>query len=391
MLSLGLDAAGMAAYMRTIGDHHQVRTIVRTLDLAHNPLQELSERFNGGQVDLDCTRDVWTSATLSLYDPAQDSGLVGPDQYTFWAAAKTLVRVFMGVRAPGGDWVDVPAITGIITRAEQNGEYIDIELQDKSELIRRAVHPSRTWSKGTLIVDVVRDVLTMCGESPKYIDLGAATRRISTDATLAAEQDAWKFAYDLANWLGYDGWTTLYYDARGVARVRALSGLNVHVFGEDVDGPGKGMLLAPPEWNLDALNDDFATRVVVTGKTPSGGKAPVGVANAPASYPLAPDNFRRNGVALAWTKHITDDNVTSAADATATAKAALDVSLRYDRMDVSVQSLPLPHLEPWDRIRVQDGATALEALLRKASTPLSGMAAATYGICRDISRERLLK
>lgn len=393
MLSLGLDADGMAAYLSTVGGHHQVRTIVRTLALDHQPTSDLSPRFIDGQVDLDCTADTWTSAALTLYDPARETGLVGADEYTFWTSAKTLVRAFIGVRAPGEDsqWVDVPVITGIITASRQKSEAVEIELQDKSALIRRAVHASRTWPKGTLIVDVVRDVLLMCGEDAAYINLGSAPVRTPTEVVLAGEDDAWKFIYNLGYWLGYNGWTVPYYDARGIARVRPLSGVNTHVFGADVQGPGRGLLLEHPKWDLDALSDDFATRVVVTGKAPdSGGAAPVGVASAPATYPLSPDSFRRGGVPLAWTKYIEDNAVTSAAAAQAAARAALESSLRQDRMAVSVQAMPLPHLEPWDRIRVQDGGTALEALLQKASTPLSGMGAATYGANRSISREGLL-
>lgn len=393
MLSLGLDAAGMATYLRTIGSHHQVRTVVRTLTLDHQPVSDFSSRFVDGQVDLDCTADTWTSATVTLSDPARETGLVGSDEYTFWTSAKTLMRVFIGVRSQidGGVWVDVPAITGIITAARQKGDVVEVELQDKSTLIRRAVHPSRAWPKGTRIVDVVRDVLVMCGEDMAYINLADAPVRTSTEAVLAGEDDAWQFVVDLGYHLGFNGWTVPYYDARGIARVRQLSGVNAHVFGADVVGPGRGLMLEKPSWDLDTLSDDFATRVVVTGKAPDGGgAAPVGVASAPASYPLSPDSFRRNGVPLAWTRYVDDNAVTSAAAAAEAAKTVLNTSLRFDRMDVSVSSLPLPHLEPWDRIRVQDGRTALEALLQKASTPLSGMGAATYGANRSITREGLL-
>ena len=96
--------------------------------------------------------------------------------------------------------------------------------------------------------------------------------------------------------------------------------------------------------------------------------------------------MRWHGVPLAWTRRITDDKVTDAASAARAAQAALDAALKYDKLTVQVQALPLPHLEPWDRIRVQDGAMATEVLLSKASVPLSGLSAATYGGNRVITR-----
>ena len=145
MLSLGLDADGMAAYLRAVGGHHRVRTLVRTLTINHDPYRDFSDRFIGGQVDHDTTADVWTSGSVTLYDPARETGLAGASVDAISTAPGQLMRVFVGVLPPGAGpdgWVDVPVITASMVRGEQKGDTVEVELQSKSTLVS-----TRDWSR----------------------------------------------------------------------------------------------------------------------------------------------------------------------------------------------------------------------------------------------------
>src|SRR5690606_32884732 len=158
------------------------------------------------------------------------------------------------------------------------------------------------------------------------------------------------------------------YDARGILRMRRLPERPVWGF-EDGD---KGMITQKPRVSFDAT--DAKNTVLVKGRKPKGAnERESGWATLPQNNPLSrqqlgrgPDNL--GGVLL---EVVENDNLKTNLECKKRAVKILNQRARLS-VNVELDSLVVPHLEPGDLVAVDSGDIQEEFVLRNFSIPIGG-------------------
>lgn len=108
---------------------------------------------------------------------------------------------------------------------------------------------------------------------------------------------------------------------------------------------------------------------------------------APRSNPMSPWKLGREGAPLYLVEQIERTHARTKKDAEQAAREALEAML-MEGVDVSFDALPIPHLEPLDRVRVATDTTSLTFVLKAFSLPLLHSGSMSVGANKRVTPAR---
>lgn len=375
MIKLGLRHAELRALHRLLAEQHSVHVRLQVLSLDHDYVGDISKRLLGGQVNIDADADITRTLELDLFDPYNNLHLDSdsPDDGALYL--DRMIRVIYVVTSPyKGDSYDIPIFCGPIRKLDRNQNVIHLEAHGKESLSLANMWRGHTYKKGLRKTTVIRRILDdLMGENRRYIpDRKARTPR---NVDLGRESSPWKVARRVAASMGCQ----LFYDGRGQARLRRWPTKSIFTF----DG---AHLLTDPVAGYDL--DGVVNAVSVRGAKPKGAKKHIKVrVVAKRSHPLSPWRLGRGDVPLYLPEFIEDDEIRTKKDAREVAKRHLRRGL-IQSVDVTFDSLPIPHLEPDDVCRVHTEQFSARFRLAQASIPLTADGKMSVGYLRRVTPNR---
>lgn len=380
MLDLGLSVAEHREYHAALRHSHAARTTVMVLDRDEKPLVDLPFLVTSGAVNVDIHQPVDRSLELELVETDRKFKFIPDGAADFTMFADNFIRVVREIRVEELDrWVRVPVFTGPITTVSHDGSAVSIAAVGKESL---ALAPSVAWRpqtypKGTLVTDVIHDVMYAQGE--RRFDMPTMDVKTRKRITVGRTSQPWRVASRLA--LSLD--RQLFYDARGKLRLRvwpqARSGFTFK------DGTN-ATILTRPETKIDMTK--VRNTVEVLGPKPDGPQKRLRwVAYAPKEHALSPWKLARNGEPRFLVESVELEHVHRMEQVRNQAERRLEELLRAD-LEVTFDSLPQPHLEPADFVSMnQDGETT-QFKLQTFTIPLVGSDPMSVGYLRRVSKRR---
>lgn len=383
MMTLGLSPTERSAYERTLRGSHTRRIDVDVLNLNGDVLSTITPVLVDGQINVDMEAEVTRSATLTFLDPshALNFDTDAPDAGALYA--DRMIQVRYGVFVAELDrYVFATVFTGPVTGLSREGAAVTVEAQGKEAVVRGAIWEPLTLRKGLPVTAALRALLRDRGGETSlsipgiFNQYGRATT-LPKSRSLDRFAGIWETALSLAQ--GID--RQLFYNGEGVAGLRAWPTTVAYTF-EPGDG---GSILS--ELNVKYQLEDLKNVVVVRGQPPTGKKGVVwGRAQAPKQHPLSPERLGRTGAPRYLVEYIEDESIRSDADAQKLAARTLETKLR-EAVEVTFDSLPIPHLDPGDMVRVQTPAYTSTFRIRKFAIPLAptGAPAMPVGYLRRLT------
>lgn len=376
MYNPGLSAANLRKLHATLRTHHSIRVQVDVLDLDGDTLYALDKRVNDGQVDIDATAEPTRTATVSFIDPDNDIRL----------NLNRMLRIWYGVLVPDVGWVDVPIITGPVTKLDWSDSLATATVVGKESFHLSPAFRPFTLKKRTKKTDAIRTLLRRGGEN--RFDIPNLKPRMPNALSVSADDVRWAKAQKLADSLNRQ----LFYNGRGQAVLRRLPGNPVFTFND-----GNGPVLTAPQTSI--TRDRVRNAVRIKGGFPKAVEKAAEDADkklkeservrysvtAPHSHPLSPWGLGYNDEPLYLPESIDNDQIRSKAEARALANRRLDDGLRAEST-VTFDSLVIPHLEENDLIRVTTAAVTEICRARQFSIPLSHAGVMPVGYRKLVSR-----
>lgn len=370
MISLGLSSAEQKLYHQSLVTDHELRVIVRVLTLDHVVVGELTGHVLAGQVDVDTTQAVHRTASVSLLDPDNRLGIDTDTPQSAGAMASRMLQVYRGTRSVLLDrWVDVPVFTGPIDTTDRDGDVVTITAHGKEVLALDPGCMNLVQRKGATKTRVIEAMLRAAGETRMAIT--PRSDKITTNFVIAAQEPIWPRVQKLAQ--SVTGGYTLEYDGRGTAVLKDTSTPVLWTF---VGGDG-GSLLGEPKFTADT--SQVKNFVVVTGGVPKGAKRHiVATATTQRKHPFSPWSLGRNGHPRYLREDIANDEITVKEVAQTLANDRL-WELEQVSTEASWESLVIPHLEPYDQVRVVGEQFTFSTAARKFTIPLTSDGRMTHG------------
>lgn len=356
-------ASGRAsAYERSlVGIATTKRIRVAVVDRAGEAVANLTGAFMDGQVTLDARGDVSRSGSFTVLDAGRRFGF---DADTYSGSDLDLTRMIRAWWVTDSDILEdsvtCPIFTGPITRLARSGPVVTIEAQSKEVYGLARGGRTLTIKKGARKTDAIRTILReRMGETRMAIpDLPA---KLSANVVIRPRDQAWKVAQKIAQSMGKQ----LLYTADGVARLRELPDKPAWAF--TAEG-ALASLITEPETEADLT--EVVNQVKVTGRTPKGKKQPVsGVATAEPSHPLSPWKLGPPGGPMFMLKEVSNDHCRTDAECLKLAKQHLERGLKLGR-DVAFDAVPIPFLEPLDKVIVRTPFESLDCRVETLTLPL---------------------
>lgn len=386
MMPLHLSEEDRRRFEDGLRHDHRIRILVNILDRDHLVQASASDVVLSGQVDVDITADVSRTCSLELRDPGNKLGLDTPGPAAAASFADRMIQVHYGVWSSDFPrWINVPVFTGPITSMRRNGETVSLNAQGKECLLTEP--QSRNWRlpAGYRKTDVIKRVLMESGE--KFSEITRWSDRLSAQWQCLSNEAPWPKLQQLANSLASRDHGTdplLFYNGTGYAKLKSFSRPPVWTFRRGVD------IVSEPEISTDLSS--IRNMVVVYGGVPKGGKRGVHAqVQLPASHPLSPQSLARGGVPQYLREEVSNDQIVSVRDAKQAAQQRLD-ALSWAFVDLQFDALVIPHLEPRDVVRVDNGDWSWNMQLQKFSIPLSADGAMSVGRhthLRQIARSKI--
>lgn len=338
---------------------------------AHAIVSDLSGWLVDGQVEWDVTGDAdkgpSRTATCNVLDPDGRAGL-DPGG---WAGEGGTFRIdrFLRLRRdywlPTHEtWASVPLFTGPISGVSRSGDTITINGEGKEALALGPLWTGMQWSKATRKVQVIEDLMRE-GAGEHFFHMPPGWSQVVGKAkTVPRVLDDWQFTpWQQSLWMAKSLGAQLFYDGRGILRLRRRPVTPLWTFTDHE-------VAAQPE--VSERTRDVVNTVVVEGGIAKGATKPVYVSRSlPDSHPWSPQSLGRNGVPRRVVEVIADDQITTTAAAVATAERRLR-ELETTAVDLTMEALPMPTLEPDDLYAVTTETVTARARAKKATISVVG-------------------
>lgn len=354
----GRSAAEERALRAALVRSRQVRTRVTSLTLAGEPVEDLSDLFLDGQVNVHAHRRVSRTVLLALTDPGQllpfDSDGPAAGSLDF----RRQLQVEYGVLV-GGDWVWTDVFTGPVAFLRRRSGLAYVEGHGKERLAMAASWRTLTIPARTAKTDAIREILADRG-GETFFDIPDLPARLARPISLGRATSPWRMARLIAASMGMQ----LFYNGSGVCTLRYRPDTVGFTFTDDEH-------VKPPGPRIDYSGDDVVNAVYVFGAPPAGGKTQVSwPAVAPRDHPLSPWELGRNDVPNYRARFVHDDTIHTVAEAKVRARRELRDAL-VQHVRVRFESQPVGFfLDPLDLCRV-DSAVSVEFRLNRYSFPLA--------------------
>ena len=375
MIPLGLSAARQREFNRALLGHHTVVPVAHVLTLDHKLVADVSDMVVDGSVNFSNDAETTRSAQVSLFDPHGHIGFGDNDPSKGAMFLDNMMRLQLSIDWPGNSDapVDVPIFTGPVVALDRDAWTISVECLGKEHFaLRRAWEPI-TYSVN-YTTDLIRWLLRRSGETRMDIpDL----KLLTTDyTTIWPNSQLWKHAQKLARSIDRQ----LFYDGRGIARLRKIPSKPVWTF---TDGEN-GSLTERPKVSYDVAN--VINRVWVVGKKPKGKPRFEGSAHLPRANPYSEFNLgrgpdKRGGVLL---HRVENDRMRTNRNCHEHAVKLLN-RINRQQINTDYTALCVPHLEEGDPVELDCEDMRLVHTARNFSIPLTG-GAMSVGNTRNLRR-----
>lgn len=353
------------------------RTRVATLTLSGEPIDDLTDLFLDGQVNLHAQKRVTRSVVLALADPGQllpfdaDSpagGALGFDR---------MLQVSHDIRIEG-DWVGTDVFTGPVAFMRRRGGLAHVEAHGKERLAMTASWRTLTLPRGMRKTDAIREILAERAGETRF-NIPDRPEKLAEPLSLGRQTWPWRMARRLAASMG----TQLFYNGSGECTQRDRPTTVGFTFTDDEH-------IKPPGPRIQ-YSGSIINAVYVFGGTPAGGKTQVSwPAVAPFDHPLSPWSLAVNGVPSYRPRFIHDDTIRTQAEAKTRAEAELFDAL-ISHVLVRFEAQPVgSFLDPLDLCAVDDDSVgSLPFRLKQAAFPLAADAEKmTVGYTDDLMLDR---
>jgi hypothetical protein len=339
---------------------HSIRVRVQVLTLEMKPTgQDITARILAGQVNVDSKAAVTRSLTATFRDPDRQLDFDSNSPADGALYADRMLRVWYGVRRPGGEWIDVPIFTGPVVAFARDGALVEVECQGKEALALGASWRTKTYKKHMRKTEVIESVMRNEGE--RHFDFEGFKGDLPGDRSLTPQKSSWEFAQKIAQSMGG---AQLFYDGWGRLRLRKEPKRTAWTFR---DGDGEALKTQP---RISFSTAEVANAVRVVGKKPKGHTRKVkATAVAPANHPLSPRRLGRNGEGRYLAEFVEDSSIGSEAEARRVAKSKLSKRLAQV-VTVEADTFVVPHLEEGDPIRFSTSDFGIGTTAERFTIPL---------------------
>ena len=379
MLPLGLSAHQRQLFHRALRESHTVVPTVQVMNMDRKRLADVSLRLIDGSVNVTNDADTTRGCSLSLYDPNGAIALDSNDPSDGAMYLDNAVKVILSYHSPtfpaSMGWVNVPVFCGPVTSVNRDADTLAVEAQGWEARLRTAVwEPKSWWIQYT--TDMIRWLLRLAGET--RIDVPDLKILTTEEVSLHRSAQFWNHAQKLARSLDRQ----LFYDGRGVARLRRLPSNRVWTF-RDGDA---GDMTTKPRVSFDLEN---ARNIVwVRGRKPKGATERVnGWARLPAGNPLSPQRLGRNGRPAYLLETVDNDHIKTNRDAHELAVKLVNERARQ-AVSVEFDAMPVPHLDPGDLVRVDSGYWMQDFRIYRYSIPIGVGDSMSVGYTRRMLKGR---
>jgi hypothetical protein len=372
-----LAAHELGAFQAALVETHGVSVEASILNNDGDHLRSITHMILDGQINVDMGADVTRGATLSLLDPDRSLPFDSDSPSDGALYLDRMVRITYSVRVPSlNDRVDVPVFTGPVSKVDRSDDVVNVECQGKEALAMNAAWVPMVIGKKTLKTDAIRRIMAAAGES--RFSFPELTARLPHAVPIVREAIPWQVAKRIAHGMNRQ----LFYDGAGVLRLRAWPGTAVYTFRT---GIGANITSTP---QISYSLENVSNLVWVVGGKPKGAKKPVSyVARPSPTHPLSSARLGRNGHPRRLLLKIEDSSIRSVAEARRLAERRLKDALRA-HVEVTFDSLPVPHLDPGDLIRVTTDEFSHTYRLATYSLPLGTGGAMSVGYHKVVSSKK---
>lgn len=355
----------------------QVRTRLTMLDLDGSEVADLSSRMLEGQVNIDTTAEAVRQLSATFLDPDHSLALDSDAPTDGALYADRMLRAEYGFHVPAlGKWVYVPVFTGPLATMARDGGEVQVSCLGKEHLAGGQAWRPMTLKKGMNVGSAIRAILRERAGETEFA-FPTVKNRLPEHYSLGRMSSPWGAASQLARSIGRQ----LYYDGKGVCRLRRPPTGSVFTFDGDV-------VLSPPQVTYDLST--VRNTVWVKGHKAEGKPQITGTATAGRSHPLSPWRLGRNGEPRYLVEQVERSNVRSRKEARQLAQRTLR-GLLLEGVSVSFDSLPIAHLDPLDTVRIATDEVSLKFVLRQASLPLTHDGSMSVGALRRVAPKKRRK
>lgn len=374
MIPLGLRSAEQAHFEQQLRTNAKIRVRVRMQNLSGDTLGDLTDRLQDGQVNIDTSGEADRQCSLTLDDPNHSLNLDSDAPGDGALYADRMVRVDYGLYVDAlARWVDVPVFTGPVVTMNRSGAAVELSCLGKEHLAKGQCWRPLSLKKGTNTGDAIKYILRERAGEDRFA-FGTTRHRLPKGVNLDRLAQPWAAAKTLAASIGRQ----LYYDGAGVCRLRTPPGGSLFTFTD-------ALVTSDPQVTYDLAN--IINTTWVKGFKPKGKPRVTAYAVAPVTHPLSPNRLGRNGTPRFFVELIEKDGVRSNTDALRLARANLRNKL-LEGVSATFDSLPVPHLDPGDVVRLSTEDTSLTFVLRQASIPLTHAGVMSVGATKRVKPRR---
>jgi hypothetical protein len=283
--------------------------------------------------------------------------------------------LFEDVFTPG-DWVDVPVFYGPVSRYARDGHEVTLEAVGKEALLFPPVKqnygdiPDPADKK---LATYLRNQATAFGEEKLRLVEGAGTtvpKNFTLNMPKVRENGLWWYLKLLASTRNF----RLFYGPDGYLELRPLNPSQAtYTFRDVMDEPTVA-------YDLTMVRN----RIEVYDQDKQGDPEPLVRADLPESHPLSAASLARNGVPRVLLERLDFEDVRmSVAEATKLAKDALEQK-SVGSVDVQFTSLPVPHVQLGDKVRVLTDTVDEVFQLRRFTLPLTANDTMSVGFTKPV-------
>lgn len=366
--------ADLLTYRDGLTVTHLRRVSAKVMHLDHSLVTRDYHGILDGQVTMDTSTDVTTTANLSLLDPSMSIGWE-PDSPRGYPHLRRMIQIIDSRYIDAlSAWIDCPVFTGPVMDFDRDGATVSISADSKARLAMGNFAQNHTWAAKRKVVDVITDMLVnWAGEAPARIHLPSIKATIPEKLTVHHSDRIWDHVVRLVHSVGM----VCFYDGAGHFRMRSPSNSPALTIDSSI-------LCSPIR--VDRQAPDIKNRWIVRGPRPRAHKKRVVVdLRLPTKHPWSAQNLGRNGVPRWLIDEIQPGHVKNTAAAEKIAKQARDDVLRGSQQ-VSADMLPLPDVEPYDLVRLTDPLIGTYlARANQYTFPLGTGGPATFGAVKRVS------
>lgn len=370
----GLTNAEDKIFRDALADSCRVLFNVAIHDRNEDLITSIDPQMIEGSVDVDATRDVTRSLTVSLSDPNHKLAFDARNPAEGALFADNFISVEYGFFVEAlNRWVDVPIFFGVLTKFHRDGSVVSVEAQGKEALALDPHFVIRHFNcaKGMTVANAIRRVMDQIGE--RRYALGMVKGRLHHARGVMPGEQPWRVV------VGGDtdgsgenkpslmakanGHMYLFYNGRGTLTAKNRNAKPVWSFENDKH------VVSDPGYEFDALS--FRNHAEVRGgKGKHATRHAHGEFTLAAAHPLSPFSLARNGEGRFLSVFLEADNLKT--DAACRAKARKIVEARaFQGVSATFESLPIPMLEEGDVVSLNMGTFALDFKLNQFSIPLT--------------------